>query len=170
MFTFPGRVVRPVVHIKSNRIEWIGPLMQPWAAIACFPYEIEESKRLRALHREKAKAIEDEEKRREREEGGGTELSVREKFAYWKLGKAREEKKKMAEEEQATADNNKDSSGGKGNNKKGSSTKTPGGGGREEKKGDEFLSTLKGDFVRMFLLNLNMWRRGLPPCYLSQRH
>ncbi|PFH35445.1 DNA-directed RNA polymerase I RPA2 [Besnoitia besnoiti] len=50
IFTFPGRLVRPVRHIKSGRIEYIGPLMQPWAAIACRPSDVKRNDRLRKLH------------------------------------------------------------------------------------------------------------------------
>ncbi|PHJ17875.1 dna-directed rna polymerase i subunit [Cystoisospora suis] len=50
VFTFPGRLVRPVRHIKSGRIEYIGPLMQPWAAIACRPSDVERNDRLLKLH------------------------------------------------------------------------------------------------------------------------
>ncbi|CBZ50178.1 DNA-directed RNA polymerase,related [Neospora caninum Liverpool] len=46
IFTFPGRLVRPVRHIKSGRIEYIGPLMQPWAAIACRPSDVKRNDRL----------------------------------------------------------------------------------------------------------------------------
>ncbi|EPR58357.1 DNA-directed RNA polymerase I RPA2, partial [Toxoplasma gondii GT1] len=50
IFTFPGRLVRPVRHIESGRIEYIGPLMQPWAAIACRPSDVKRSDRLLRLH------------------------------------------------------------------------------------------------------------------------
>ncbi|CDJ31653.1 DNA-directed RNA polymerase I subunit RPA2, putative [Eimeria mitis] len=35
MFTMPGRLVRPVKHLASGRVEFIGPLQQPWMSIAC---------------------------------------------------------------------------------------------------------------------------------------
>ncbi|CDJ46216.1 DNA-directed RNA polymerase I subunit RPA2, putative [Eimeria brunetti] len=35
MFTMPGRLVRPIKHLASGRVEFIGPLQQPWMSIAC---------------------------------------------------------------------------------------------------------------------------------------
>ncbi|CDJ61667.1 DNA-directed RNA polymerase I subunit RPA2, putative [Eimeria maxima] len=35
IFTMPGRLVRPVKHLATGRVEFIGPLQQPWMSIAC---------------------------------------------------------------------------------------------------------------------------------------
>lgn len=46
--TYPGvylatneaRFVRPVRHLKLNKIEWISPFEQPWLSIACMEEDI----------------------------------------------------------------------------------------------------------------------------------
>ncbi|OII71196.1 DNA-directed RNA beta subunit family protein [Cryptosporidium andersoni] len=46
MFTAPGRLVRPVLHLKSNKIDWIGPLAQPWMDIGVTEEETQKSIKL----------------------------------------------------------------------------------------------------------------------------
>lgn len=46
VFSHPGRLVRPVKHLKSGLLEWIGPLGQPWMSIACLEEEVLESHQL----------------------------------------------------------------------------------------------------------------------------
>ncbi|KAL8275095.1 hypothetical protein Esti_000974 [Eimeria stiedai] len=50
MFTMPGRLVRPVKHIASGRVEFIGPLQQPWMSIACRPKNVAENDRAMKAH------------------------------------------------------------------------------------------------------------------------
>lgn len=35
IFTQPGRLIRPVVHLDSRRVEWVGPMEQVFMEIAC---------------------------------------------------------------------------------------------------------------------------------------
>jgi len=43
LFSYPGRLVRPVRHLKTNQIEYVGPLAQPWMNIAAIPEEVVEA-------------------------------------------------------------------------------------------------------------------------------
>ncbi|KAL8430783.1 hypothetical protein Efla_004019 [Eimeria flavescens] len=45
VFTMPGRLVRPVKHIASGRVEFIGPLQQPWMSIACREKNVSDNER-----------------------------------------------------------------------------------------------------------------------------
>lgn len=40
IFTSPGRMVRPVLHLKEKRIEYIGPMEQVYMGIACLTTDI----------------------------------------------------------------------------------------------------------------------------------
>ena len=40
LFTSPGRMIRPVINIHTNTIEWIGPMEQPYLEIACLSDDI----------------------------------------------------------------------------------------------------------------------------------
>ncbi|KAL8452389.1 hypothetical protein Emed_001394 [Eimeria media] len=46
----PGRLVRPVKHIASGRVEFIGPLQQPWMSIACRPKVVAQNDRAMKAH------------------------------------------------------------------------------------------------------------------------
>lgn len=43
IFSYPGRLVRPVKHLASNKVEWVGPLGQPWMDIACVQADVAEA-------------------------------------------------------------------------------------------------------------------------------
>eukprot|EP00923_Selenidium_pygospionis_P040052 GHVN01069376.1.p1 GENE.GHVN01069376.1~~GHVN01069376.1.p1 ORF type:complete len:959 (+),score=108.46 GHVN01069376.1:75-2951(+) len=45
LFSHPGRLVRPVIHLESDKIEWIGSLAQPWMHIAVTPEDVDISRR-----------------------------------------------------------------------------------------------------------------------------
>lgn len=51
--------MRPVKHLKSGLLEWIGPLGQPWMNIACLEEEVTASNELLAEQREKIKMYTD---------------------------------------------------------------------------------------------------------------
>ncbi|KAH7647026.1 hypothetical protein FG379_002717 [Cryptosporidium bovis] len=46
IFTVPGRLVRPVLHLESSKVDWIGPLGQPWMDIAVTKEEAKNSIKL----------------------------------------------------------------------------------------------------------------------------
>ncbi|EZG55042.1 DNA-directed RNA polymerase beta subunit [Gregarina niphandrodes] len=43
LYSFPGRLVRPVRDVNTRQVEWIGTLAQPWLKIACSDKEVEEA-------------------------------------------------------------------------------------------------------------------------------
>lgn len=48
IFTEPGRMIRPVLHLKTRCVEWIGPMEQVFMDIAC----LAEDKRAETTHME----------------------------------------------------------------------------------------------------------------------
>ncbi|OEH75404.1 DNA-directed RNA polymerase I subunit [Cyclospora cayetanensis] len=50
LFTMPGRLVRPVKHLASGRVEFIGPLQQPWMSIACRDRNVAQNERSFKAH------------------------------------------------------------------------------------------------------------------------
>lgn len=40
IFTQPGRLIRPVVHLSTRRVEWVGPMEQVFMDIACLNDDI----------------------------------------------------------------------------------------------------------------------------------
>ena len=48
IFTQPGRMIRPVLHLKTRAVEWIGPMEQVFMDIAC----LAEDKRAETTHME----------------------------------------------------------------------------------------------------------------------
>jgi DNA-directed RNA polymerase I subunit RPA2 len=42
IFTSPGRLIRPTVHLGGKQVEWIGPMEQVFMDIACIPDDITE--------------------------------------------------------------------------------------------------------------------------------
>jgi DNA-directed RNA polymerase I subunit RPA2 len=48
IFTQPGRMIRPVLHLKTRAVEWIGPMEQVFMDIAC----LADDKRAETTHME----------------------------------------------------------------------------------------------------------------------
>ncbi|KAF7457580.1 RNA polymerase 1 beta subunit [Cryptosporidium felis] len=46
IFTAPGRLVRPIMHLETAQVDWIGPLAQPWMNIGVTEDETRKSTKL----------------------------------------------------------------------------------------------------------------------------